>query len=60
MGRQLCRNLQCQYPQLPGLNVLDFENEALSKYGGFSTRWYTVNASGNRWVVASGQIYWNT
>ncbi len=48
-------NLQSQYPQLPGLNVLELENEALSKYGGFSTRYYTVNASGNGWVITTRQ-----
>jgi hypothetical protein len=46
-------NLRSQYPQLPALSGIELENEALSRYGGFSTRYYTVNASGNGWVETS-------
>ncbi len=48
-------NLRSQYPQLPALGRVELENEALSRYGGFSTRYYTVNASGNGWVETTRQ-----
>jgi hypothetical protein len=49
-------NLRSQYPQLPALNGVELENEALSRYGGFiNDRYYTVNGSGNGWVITTRQ-----
>jgi hypothetical protein len=48
-------NLRSQYPQLRALSGVELENEALSRYGGFSTRYYTVNASGDGWVTTTRQ-----
>ena len=45
--------LRSQYPQLPALSGVELENEALSRYGGFLDRYYTVNASGNGWVTTT-------
>jgi hypothetical protein len=40
---------QTQYPQLPSLSGQEMEKEALSFYGGFSSRYHLVNSSGTGW-----------
>jgi hypothetical protein len=47
--------LRSQYPQLPALNDVQLENETLSYYGGFATRYYGVNADHTGWVVTTRQ-----
>jgi hypothetical protein len=46
-------NQQSLHPQLPGLSGQELEKEALSFYGGFSTRYHLVNSSGNGWVTTT-------
>jgi len=40
---------QSQYPQLPSLSGQELEKEALSFYGGFSSRYHLVNSTGTGW-----------
>jgi hypothetical protein len=46
-------DLRSQYPQLPALTGQQIENEALSRYGGFSDHYYTVNSTHNGWVTTT-------